>query len=82
MDRHIDELSSGTRTVFQDSLNAGTRVLRVAPDQDNVSDITVVNLLFRYLIGMVKPAHETEHEDLIRMSGDNLLRFPAFFYGI
>ncbi len=79
MNGHIDELTAGARSVLERALDDGNRVLRVAANQNNITDIAVLHLLLGYLVGVVIAAHEAQHEGKLRVSGDDLLCFLALF---
>ena len=82
MDGHVDELTAGTRCVFQCALDDSDRILRVAANQNDVADVAAVDLFLCNGIGMVVTAHEAQHEDKLRMSFYNLLSLLALLYGL
>lgn len=82
MDGHIDELAAGARCVLERALDAGDRVLRIAANEDNVTDVAVLHLLLGYLIGVVAAAHEAQHKGQLRVSGDDGLGLLALLNGV
>ena len=67
------------RGELERALDRGARVLRIGADQDDLADIAVFNALLGLCIGIVKAAHEAEHEHLVRVGFHSLLRLLALF---
>ena len=76
---HVDELTAGARSVLERALDDGDRVLRIAANQNDVTDVAVFHLLLGYLIGVVIAAHEAQHKGQLRVSGDDGLGLLALF---
>ena len=82
MDGHVNELSAGAGCILQCALDNGNRVLGIAANQNDVADITAVDLFLCNSIGMVEAAHEAQHEGQLRMSFYNLFCSLALLYGL
>ena len=79
MNGHIDELAAGFRRIGQCPFDDGPGILGIAAHQYDIADVAVLDFFLCHLVGMVKAAHESKHENLIRMRLDNGLRLFAFF---
>jgi len=77
VDAHVEELAATPFGEFEGALDRGDRVDGVAADHDYAADFTAVDAGFGIEIGGVETAHETEHEDLVRIGFDGLFRESA-----
>ena len=79
MHAHIQILAAGVRCKLERTLDGGAGVLRVGADENDLADVACIDAALGLCVGIIKAAHEAEHEHLVRMSFHSLFCQLALF---